>query len=87
MIYCVRLLKRVHFKCNTQWVICPVGRCLEVVEEDIHGWWVEIEEGEGHGYLPKGDGLAVEATVDDMATEPEYNDYEAFDAVERRRRT
>jgi len=76
LTYNLKLLKQVRFQSFGQDVICPVGRCLEIVEDDAHGWHVLVEDGAGSFYFRKDDKRVVQATLDDLLTEPEYNDYE-----------
>lgn len=75
----VRLLKQIRFETCGQDVICPIGRCLRIVEWDAHGVSVEIEDGSGHYYFRTGDPRVTWATMDDLINEPEYNDYETHE--------
>jgi len=72
----LKLLKQVRFESFGQDIICPIGRCLEIIEFDDHGWWIEVDEGAGSFYFRKDDKRVVQATLNDLLTEPEYNDYE-----------
>lgn len=74
----IKLLKGTRFKGLTQYVTLPAGRCLEVASDGDTTWVAEIEEGEGHFTFLKGDPNVVEATMEDLVSEPEYNDYESF---------
>jgi len=74
----IKLLKKRRFEGMTQYITLPAGRCLEIRTEGKITWVAEIEEGEGHFSFGKHDPNVVLATIDDMATEPEYNDYESF---------
>ena len=80
MSYHIKLLKETRFKGLTQYVTLPAGRCLEVASGGFGSlsWVAEIEEGEGHFTFLKSDPNVVEATMDDMLSEPEYNDHESF---------
>ena len=79
MAYHIKLLRSVRFKGLTQFVTLPVGRCLENRSEGDTTWVAEIEEGEGHFTFNKADPNIVEATTDDLVSEPDYNGYESFD--------
>lgn len=74
----IKLLKSMRFKGLTQIVICPAGRCLQVLSEGDDTLAVEIEEGEGTFVLSKRDHKIAEADIEDMVSEPEYNDYESY---------
>ncbi len=74
----IKLLVGVRFKGLTQLVILPAGRCLEIASEGDKTWVAEIEEGEGHFVFSKADPTIVEATIDDLVNEPEYNAYESY---------
>lgn len=77
--YHIKLLKEVRVKTYGQIVILPVGRCLEIVGDGHESWCVLIDEGEGHMGFRKDDPHVVEATMDDLVNEPEYNGYETLE--------
>lgn len=74
----IKLLKPRRFKGMTQFITLPAGRCLEVKGGSKLTWVAEIEDGEGHFSFRKDDPNVVEATMEDLLSEPDYNDYESF---------
>lgn len=75
----IKLLKPRRFEGMTQVITLPAGRCLEIRGEGKQTWVAEIEDGEGHFSFRKDDPNVIEATLDDIVNEPEYNDYESYD--------
>lgn len=73
----IKLLRQIRFESFGQDIICPPGRCLELVREDEHGVWVDVERDAGSFYIRNDDVRVDWATREDLINEPESNDYES----------